>query len=515
MGVVDRCTTSWRTVVMSINDYQSDAPLLLKVEKHQSSKGASHGSYRSFLVPAEPEMEQRNLLMEIYHTLSISVPVMLTYGSDYLVTIIQLIFVGHLGSVEMAGAALGTSFCNVTGFSVALGLLSALDTLTAQAYGAKKLDRVGAAVQQSVVALALVSVLVLPLWMFAGDVLVLLQQDPDAVEYAALYIRIVWFALFPTSLYSIMRSYMQNQNIVFPSMLTGFFNVIFSTVCLVVSMKYYNVGYIAVPVTQVLASIGCAGFMWIYILLFKLHKDTWVPFSFENLRGIGYWMRLAIPGMAMRCAEWWTFEINIIVAGLLSVEDLDAMTLLFNVINLLYTVPMGYSIAAAAKIGNAVGGENIALARRSSVLIVVLTLISQSFFACMLVGLKNHWPSLFINDEEVHDIIVSVVPLLGFFLIIDAFQTAMGGILRGCGKQAIGAVTYILAYYLVGMGVGLPLALIADMEVMGLWIGLTAASSACLVVLGGYFAFMSWDRVLDAARERLNAGEQIPDEDLE
>ena len=68
--MVDRCTTSWRTVVMSINDYQSDAPLLLKVEKHQSSKGASHGSYRSFLVPAEPEMEQRNLLMEIYHTLS-------------------------------------------------------------------------------------------------------------------------------------------------------------------------------------------------------------------------------------------------------------------------------------------------------------------------------------------------------------------------------------------------------------------------------------------------------------
>lgn len=93
------------------------------------------------------------------------VPIVITYGSDYMVTIIQLVFVGHLGSLELAGAALGSSFCNVTGFSVCLGLLSALDTLTAQAYGAKKLGKVGEAVQQSIIVLTLVSLLVLPLWL--------------------------------------------------------------------------------------------------------------------------------------------------------------------------------------------------------------------------------------------------------------------------------------------------------------------------------------------------------------
>lgn len=93
------------------------------------------------------------------------IPIIITYGSDYLVTIIQLIFVGHLGSVELAGAALGSSFCNVTGFSVCLGLLSALDTLTAQAFGANKLGKVGEAVQQSIIVLTIVTLLVLPLWM--------------------------------------------------------------------------------------------------------------------------------------------------------------------------------------------------------------------------------------------------------------------------------------------------------------------------------------------------------------
>ena len=266
----------------------------------------------------------------------------------------------------------------------------------------------------------------------------------------------------------------------------------------------YGERFIAIPITQVFAAVACAGFMWLYILIFRLHEPTWVPLSFSNLKGMVQWCQLAIPGMTMRCAEWWTFEINIVVSGLLGVNELAAMTLLFNVMNILYTIPLGFAIAAAAKVGNAVGAEDIKRARRSSFLIIVMTLLSQSLFATLMLVTDEKWPLIFISDPEVTQLVSSVVPLIAGFCLIDAFQTSIGGILRGAGKQTIGAITYIGSYYVVGMSVGLPLALVGGFGLEGLWIGITCASSTSLIVLGGYFIFMSWHRVILESAKRLN-----------
>ncbi|KAK1565244.1 hypothetical protein Q3G72_022327 [Acer saccharum] len=48
-------------------------------------------------------------------------------------------FVGHLGELALSGASVATSFATVTGFSLLMGMASALDTLCGQSYGAKQL----------------------------------------------------------------------------------------------------------------------------------------------------------------------------------------------------------------------------------------------------------------------------------------------------------------------------------------------------------------------------------------
>ena len=97
------------------------------------------------------------------------IPIVLTYGSDYFINILQLLFIGNIAkddSTLLAGAALGISFCNVTGFSVILGLLSALDTLISQAHGANNNQLIGRAIHQSLIVLfAICSFIIIPLWM--------------------------------------------------------------------------------------------------------------------------------------------------------------------------------------------------------------------------------------------------------------------------------------------------------------------------------------------------------------
>lgn len=89
---------------------------------------------------------------------------MLTYGSDFIMWFIQLIFVGRIGDVAIAGTALGASFCNVTGYSIIIGLLSALDTLLSQAYGAKKPKDIGIAIYQGLIVSIIVSIFICPIW---------------------------------------------------------------------------------------------------------------------------------------------------------------------------------------------------------------------------------------------------------------------------------------------------------------------------------------------------------------
>ncbi len=53
----------------------------------------------------------------------------------------------------------------------------------------------------------------------------------------------------------------------------------------------------------------------------------------------------------------------------------------------------------------------------------------------------------------------------------------ISGALRGAGKQVLGAVTNFTCYYIVGLPIGICLALLADLGVMGMWIGIGIADT--------------------------------------
>ncbi len=52
--------------------------------------------------------------------------------SNSTISVVSIMFCGHLGALELAVAGLANSVLNVTGLAVAYGLLTACDTLFAQ-----------------------------------------------------------------------------------------------------------------------------------------------------------------------------------------------------------------------------------------------------------------------------------------------------------------------------------------------------------------------------------------------
>lgn len=59
---------------------------------------------------------------------------------EYSLLVVSVMFVGHLGELSLAGAALASSFAAVSGLSLLVGMGCALETLCGQSFGAKKLS---------------------------------------------------------------------------------------------------------------------------------------------------------------------------------------------------------------------------------------------------------------------------------------------------------------------------------------------------------------------------------------
>ncbi|KAG6389895.1 hypothetical protein SASPL_151370 [Salvia splendens] len=99
--------------------------------------------------------------------------------SFFLVTVISLMMVGHLGELALSSTAIAISFTDVTGFSVILGMASALETTSGQAFGAQQYERVGTQTYTAIVSLLFVCIPLSLLWIYMGDLLKLVGQDPQ------------------------------------------------------------------------------------------------------------------------------------------------------------------------------------------------------------------------------------------------------------------------------------------------------------------------------------------------
>lgn len=80
---------------------------------------------------------------------------------------------------------------------------------------------------------------------------------------------------------------------------------------------------------------------------------------------------------------------------------------------------------------------------------------------------------IFSDDLKVAQLVSKVMPLVASFQVADGLVGSCGGILRGQGRQHLGALFNIVAYYIIALPLGITLAFHSkiQMGLQGLWIG--------------------------------------------
>ena len=75
-------------------------------------------------------------------------------------------------------------------------------------------------------------------------------------------------------------------------------------------------------------------------------------------------------------------------------------------------------------------------------------------------------------------------------------------VIRGTGKQSVGAICTLTAYWVFGIPIAWYCALYKDMGTMGLWIGPTVACAYLTIVYNILIACINWPDLFKEIRER-------------
>ncbi|XP_049932010.1 protein DETOXIFICATION 12-like isoform X5 [Nymphaea colorata] len=435
----------------------------------------------------------------------IALPLALVTMVQFLLQAVSLMMVGHLGSLYLSSTSISSSLCNVTGYIVLLGMASALETLCGQAYGAEQYQKVGVYTQKAIVTLLLVCIPITLLWFYMEKLLILIGQDHVIAHEAGKYAVFLIPGLFGAALVQPLVKFLQSQSLVLPLLFGAVVTLCFHVlVCWLLVFKF-RIGHVGAAISVSLSYWMNLVILALYIKVSSACKKTISPFTTEAFARIQDFLGLALPSAVMICLEYWTFELMILLSGLLPDPKVQASVLSICVytLNVVYSIPYGLGAAASTRISNELGAGWSRRARSAVFVVILLAVIDMLIVNTTLYAIRYLLGYAYSSEKEVSLYVVRVVPLVSLSSCMDAIQAVLSGVARGCGWQHLGAYVNLGAFYLFGLPISAILGFYFHFGAIGLWFGVLCGSTAQAILLSIITALTDWQKQVDKARDRV------------
>ena len=429
----------------------------------------------------------------------LALPMILAQLSQMGMGVMDSIMAGRVSAVDLAGVALGSNlFWPAILFMV--GVVMSLTPSVSQLHGAGRARESGEVVRQALWIALVGGSAVIGLLQNADAVYRMIEVDPQAIPIAVAYLDALSWGVLPMLGYAAFRYLCDGNSWTLPAMV-----VAFSGLCLKLPLNLWFIyGGFGLPA---MGGVGC-GYSSAIIMTFQCLAMACIV-AFSRMRICGVFARFSPPdgavirrlvklglpiGMSI-FIEVGMFSFLALLIGRLGVEATAAHQIANNVSGMTFMVALALGAAASVRVGYNVGAEDLPAARRSGAIAIAVS----ACFALMVaiaIFFGRYWlAGLYTTDAVVFGLAAQLMLFVVAFQLFDNAQATCTGALRGYKDTRTPMLTGAVAYWLVGLPVGVLFGFgafgLPDLGLYGVWSGLTAGLAVAAAALLLRFRWLS------------------------
>lgn len=441
---------------------------------------------------------------EFRYNFKLALPVIAGMVGHTLVSVVDNIIVGQLGSTELAAVSLGNSFIFI-GMSFGIGFSTAITPIIAEYDSQKDIEKGRTAFQNGLILCTILGFALFFLLFFAKPLLNFMNQPAAVVKLARPFLDIVGFSLVPLVVFQAYKQFADGMSetkySMYATIIGNIINVVLNIVLVFGLFGFPKLGIVGSAIGTLIARI----FMVLYMHYILSKKEKFKPFfnlfgwqSFEK-RMSNKIIALGIPSSMQMFFEVALFTGAIWLSGMIGTTSQAANQIALSLASLTFMFAMGLSVTAMVRVANQKGLEDYPKLNIVAHSIFLMAILIEILFAVIFMLFNEFLPKQFVNVEVAHQVkdtaeVVAIASKLlliaAFFQLFDGMQVVVLGALRGMQDVKIPAVITFIAYWVVGFPVSIYLGLYTELKAVGIWIGLLAGLAAAAILLYLRFKYL-------------------------
>lgn len=419
--------------------------------------------------------------------LRLAAPLALTELGWLSMSFVDTVMVGRLpySATAIGAVSLGSTLFYTIGI-FGSGTMLGMDTLVAQAYGARRLEECHRAMWNSLYFACMISPLLMAVVLAIIPLFPRFGLAPEVVAQAVPFLKALVWSTLPLVLYFGLRRYLQAMHIVKPVV----FALISANLVNLAGNWVLVFGHLGFRARGVPGSgwSTCISRIYMVVVLAlaavyydrKRNSGLWAASRRLEWWRIHHLLRLGLPAAVQLLLEISAFATATFLIGKLGAVPLAGHQIALNVASFTYMVPLGISSAAAIRVGQAVGASDAHGAARAGWMALLFGAGFMSCAALTLFIFARPIARVYSPEPKVVMAGATLLVVAAVFQLFDGLQVVATGALRGLGNTRVPMLVNLAGYWALGLPLGTWLCFRQTLGASGMWIGLCAA----LVVIG-------------------------------
>jgi MATE family multidrug resistance protein len=425
---------------------------------------------------------------EVVKTFTLAYPVIIGQLGIIMMGVVDSIMVGRLGSVSLAAASLGSSLIFII-LIIGIGCSVVISPIIAILVGGNRYSECGVYFRQSLLVNIVLSFVMLAIILLGVNFIKYLNQPPEVVELAIVYMTIVGLSAIPLMIYQTYKQFIEGLSIMKPAMIiaviANIINAFANWVLIFGKFGFPELGIAGAAWATFSSRVFMAVVLMIYVMKNEKFKQYDVTFHFRgiNFPIIKKILRLGLPSGFQYFFEVGAFSFAVIMIGWIGTNELAAHQIAINLASISFMGVLGISQAASIRVGNAMGERNIKNIRKAGFTAIALGASIMSLSGLFFILFNHLLPTLYISDNQVISIASRLIIIAALFQLSDGTQAVGIGILRGLTDIKGPTIITFIAYWVISLPIGYLLGFTFKLGVEGVWIGLLIGLTASALML--------------------------------